>query len=126
MQICFYFNQIGWFSAALCHLKVRRKKFRIYRCHPVFKQMTFWHWHWGKTDFDNSTELDTDTDNDTDTDTDVEESEEMHLTVWSADLSLDLDAQVAVESRPIYSNDSWLANYNNSISAADLPIFRIN
>jgi hypothetical protein len=25
MQICFYFNQIGSFSAVLCHLKVRRK-----------------------------------------------------------------------------------------------------
>ncbi len=36
MQICFYFNQIGWFLTVLCHLKVRRKKFRIYRCHPVF------------------------------------------------------------------------------------------
>jgi hypothetical protein len=35
MQICFYFNQIGLFSTVLCHLKVRRKKFRIYRCHPV-------------------------------------------------------------------------------------------
>ena len=36
MQIWFYFNQIGWLSTVLCHLKVRRKKFRIYRCHPVF------------------------------------------------------------------------------------------
>ncbi len=35
MRICFYFNKIGWFSAVLCHFKVRRKKFRIYRCHPV-------------------------------------------------------------------------------------------
>jgi hypothetical protein len=67
-----------------------------------------------------------DTDTDTDTDTDAEEGEEMRNTVWSAALSLDLDAQVAVVSRPVYSNDRWLANYNNSISAADLPIFRIN
>ncbi len=32
----FYFNKIGCFSAVLCHLKERRKKFRIYRCHPVY------------------------------------------------------------------------------------------
>ncbi len=31
----FYFNKIGWFSAVLFHLKERRTKFRIYRCHPV-------------------------------------------------------------------------------------------
>ena len=79
-----------------------------------------------KTDVDNRTELDTAADNDTDTDTDAEESEELHKAVWSVDLSLDLDAQVAVVSRPFYPNASWLANYNNSISAADLPIFRIN
>ncbi len=35
LLIFFYFNKIGWFSAVLCHLKERRKKFRIYRCHPV-------------------------------------------------------------------------------------------
>ncbi len=34
----FYFNKIGWFSAVLFHLKERRKKFRIYRCHPVNNQ----------------------------------------------------------------------------------------
>jgi hypothetical protein len=34
LQMFFYFNKIGWFSAVLCHLKERRKKFRIYRCHP--------------------------------------------------------------------------------------------
>jgi hypothetical protein len=34
LLIFFYFNKIGWFSAVLCHLK-ERKKFRIYRCHPV-------------------------------------------------------------------------------------------
>ncbi len=26
LQIFFYFNKIGWFSAVLCHLKERRKK----------------------------------------------------------------------------------------------------
>jgi hypothetical protein len=35
LLIFFYFNKIGWFSAVLCHLKGRRKKFWIYRCHPV-------------------------------------------------------------------------------------------
>ncbi len=37
MYICkfFYFIEIGWFSAVLFHLEERRKKFRIYRCHPV-------------------------------------------------------------------------------------------
>ncbi len=35
LLIFFYFNKIGWFSAVLCHLKESRKKFRIYRCHPV-------------------------------------------------------------------------------------------
>jgi hypothetical protein len=35
LLIFLYFNKIGWFSAVLCHLKERRKKFRIYRCHPV-------------------------------------------------------------------------------------------
>jgi hypothetical protein len=34
----FCFNKIGGFSAVLCHLKERRKKFRIYRCHPVFEK----------------------------------------------------------------------------------------
>ncbi len=38
LQIFFYFNKIGWFSAVLCHFKERRKKFRIYRCHPVFSR----------------------------------------------------------------------------------------
>jgi len=38
LLIFFYFNKIGWFSAELCHLKERRKKFRIYRCHPVYVQ----------------------------------------------------------------------------------------
>jgi hypothetical protein len=32
---CIYFNEIGWFSAVLCHFKKARLKFRIYRCHPV-------------------------------------------------------------------------------------------
>jgi hypothetical protein len=36
LQIFFYFNKIGWFSAVLCHFKERRKKFRIYRCYPVY------------------------------------------------------------------------------------------
>ncbi len=36
LLIFFYVNKIGWFSAVLCHLKERRKKFRIYRCHPVY------------------------------------------------------------------------------------------
>jgi hypothetical protein len=35
LQFFFYFNKIGLFSAVLCHLKERRRKFRIYRCHPV-------------------------------------------------------------------------------------------
>jgi hypothetical protein len=35
LLIFYYFNKIGWFSAVLCHLKERRKKFRIYRCHTV-------------------------------------------------------------------------------------------
>ncbi len=35
LLIVFYFNKIGWFSAVLYHFKERRKKFRIYRCHPV-------------------------------------------------------------------------------------------
>ncbi len=35
LQKNFYFYKIGWFSTVLCHLKERRKKFRIYRCHPV-------------------------------------------------------------------------------------------
>ena len=41
MYICyfFYFNKIAWFLAVLCHLEVRRKKFRIYRCHPVYCPM---------------------------------------------------------------------------------------
>jgi hypothetical protein len=36
LLIFFYFNKIGSFSAVLCRLKERRKKFRIYRCHPVY------------------------------------------------------------------------------------------
>ncbi len=36
LLIFFYFNKIGWCSTVLRHLKERRKKFRIYRCHPVF------------------------------------------------------------------------------------------
>jgi hypothetical protein len=36
----FYFNKIGWFSAVLCHLEERRKKFRIYRCNPVYVNST--------------------------------------------------------------------------------------
>ncbi len=39
-KVFFDFNKIGWFSAVLCHLKERRKKFRIYRCHPVYKFLT--------------------------------------------------------------------------------------
>ncbi len=35
LLIVFYFNKIGYFSAVLCYIKERRKKFRIYRCHPV-------------------------------------------------------------------------------------------
>ncbi len=31
----------GRFSAVLCHLKVRRRKFRIYRCHPVLLESQF-------------------------------------------------------------------------------------
>jgi hypothetical protein len=41
----FYFNKIGCFSAVLCHLKERRKKVRIYRCHPVHRTVLI---HTGK------------------------------------------------------------------------------
>ncbi len=35
LLIFFYFTKIGWLSALLFHFRERRKKFRIYRCHPV-------------------------------------------------------------------------------------------
>jgi hypothetical protein len=37
LLIVFYFNKIGWFSAVLCRLKERRKKFRMYRCHSIYE-----------------------------------------------------------------------------------------
>ncbi len=47
LLIVFYFNKIGWFSAVFCHLKERRKKFRSYRCHPVYwwgSEFLIWIW----------------------------------------------------------------------------------
>ncbi len=46
LLIVFYFNKIGWFSAVLCHLNERRKKFRIYRCHPVLHAQSRLLRHW--------------------------------------------------------------------------------
>ncbi len=40
LLIFFYSNKKGCYSAVLCHLKERRKKFRIYRCHPV--DLSYW------------------------------------------------------------------------------------
>ncbi len=35
--MCFYFNEIGWFSVVLFNFFKIFVKFRIYRCHPVDK-----------------------------------------------------------------------------------------